>query len=136
MKKLEFKLLKKTMIFNTVDAAYSIMAVQRGTMIVNVAVRVSEIFNNMTSITIGDDTTATGFGTVTIGSLQLENLTGPYLCSQFTGDGATTNAWRVYTDTNIAALGTSPAIKATYVSAGTPTTGVMTIYIIYTEGVE
>jgi hypothetical protein len=130
------KLHRKTMIFNTTDGAYSVMEVRRGYLIMAVAVRVSEVFNNMTSITIGDDTTADGYGTVTIGSTQLENLTGAYLCTQYTGDGATTNCWHLYTDTNIAALGTSPAIKATYTASDTPTTGVMTIYIVYAEGVE
>jgi len=131
----KWKLHQKTMIFNTTDGAYPIMEIKRGDYIRAIAVRVSETFNNMTSITIGDDTTADGFGTLDPLSPSFQNLEGVYLISDHTADSDANG--KLYDDVAIGALGTSPAIKATYTQdVGTPSTGIMTIYIVYAEGVE
>jgi len=93
------------------------------------AYRISEAFNNMPFIKIGDDTTADGYGALPL-TTGFTNLTGTYLCTQF---GASNQNGMLYTQTLIDAL-THPAIKAFYdKDTGTPTTGIMTVYVVYTD---
>lgn len=100
-----------------------IMDVHRGTLVRYIAVRVGEIFTNISALTIGDGDNATKFGAVTYGSLQLENLTGEYLTTKHT-TGPNANG-KLYTEDN--------DIRATMTTSDTPNAGEATVYVVYAE---
>lgn len=100
-----------------------IMDVHRGTLVKAIAVRVGEVFNGISALTIGDSDDATKFGSVTYGSLQLENLTGEYLCTDY-DSGPNANG-KLYTEDN--------SIRATMTVSDTPSTGEAIVYVIYAE---
>lgn len=100
-----------------------IMGVHRGTLVRYIAVRVGEVFNNISALTVGDSDDATKFGTVTHGSLQLENLTGEYLTTKHT-TGPNANG-KLYTEDN--------SIRATMTTSDTPSTGEAIVYVVYAE---
>ena len=100
-----------------------IMDVHRGTLVKGIFVRVGEVFNGISALTIGDSDNAVKFGTVTYGSLQLENMTGEYLCTQYAA-GPDANG-RLYTDDN--------DIRATITVSDTPSTGEAIVSVIYAE---
>lgn len=120
---LKWKLHQCDFVFRGTTGTRVLMDVHRGTLVKHIAVRVGEIFNGISGITVGDGSDATKFGTITHGSLQLENLTGEYLCTDY--DGGPNANGKLYTEDD--------TIIATITVSDTPTTGVATVYIIYAE---
>lgn len=100
-----------------------IMDVHRGTLVSHIAVRVGEVFNNISALTVGDGSDAAKFGEVTHGSLQLENLIGEYLCTDY--DAGPNANGKLYTEDD--------TIIATMTTSDTPTTGEATVFVIYAE---